>query len=211
VADQIAGRVGAGTLNGKPKLFLCHTLCELGAEPLAQELAVIRRFLERHADAVLIVVVEDYLPHDAIQHAFEEARLTRYVATLHRGRALPTLGELVASGRRLIVFAEEKGGHPAWYMPAFSFIQDTPLGAVHPGELSCRHNRGESDSPLLLINHWIPPFPPIVKLNAVIGTRLFLRSRVERCKRERKKAGAIVAVDFYDRTSVVRVARQLNR
>jgi hypothetical protein len=34
---------------------------------------------------------------------------------------------------------------------------------------------------------------------------------VERCKRERKKAGAIVAVDFYDRTSVVRVARQLNR
>ena len=46
LADRIAGEVGVGRLNGTPEPYLCHTLCELGAEPLDQELEVIRRFLE---------------------------------------------------------------------------------------------------------------------------------------------------------------------
>jgi hypothetical protein len=44
----------------------------------------------------------------------------------------------------------------------------------------------------------------------VIGRRSFLRGRVRRCMKTRGFEGAIVAVDFYDTTSVVRVARELN-
>jgi hypothetical protein len=210
LADRLAGRVGVGTLHGTPELYLCHTLCELGAEPLGQELDRIGRFLARHRDQVLIVIVEDYVPPAAIEHAFEQAGLTRYVATLDRDEPLPTLGTLVAHGRRLVVFAEDDGGSPAWYMPAFSFIQDTPLGATLPDQLSCKRYRGEQHSPLLLINHWIPPFPPSLSLNTTIGRESFLRRRVERCLTERGFKGAIVAVDFYQRTSVVKVAGELN-
>ena len=109
-----------------------------------------------------------------------------------------------------MVFAEQEGGTPAWYMPAFSFIQDTPLGALRPDQLSCKRYRGEADSPLLLINHWIPPFPPSQSLNAGIGRAAFLRARVRRCLERRDFRGAIVAVDFYQRTSVVAVAGELN-
>ncbi len=210
VADRVAGRVGVGTLNGAPEPYLCHTLCELGAEPLNRELEAIKSFLERHPDQVVIVIVEDYVPPATIERAFEQTGLTRYVATLERRAPLPTLGELIARGQRLVVFAEEKGGSPAWYMPAFSFIQDTPLGATRPGQLSCARYRGEADSPLLLINYWIPPFPPSPTLNAAIGRTPFLRGRIERCLRERELKGAIVAVDFYQRTSVVDVAKELN-
>jgi hypothetical protein len=210
VADRVAGGVGLGQLSGKPELYLCHTLCELGSEPLEQELGVIRDFLESHPDQVLVLIVEDYVPPAAIEAAFKHAGLTRYVATLKQHSSLPTLGELIAGGRRLLVFAEEQGGTPMWYMPAFSFIQDTPLGALHPGQLSCDRYRGAADSPLLLINHWIPPFPPSPTLNAQIGRGTFLRSRVERCARARGTAGAIVAVDFYQRTAVAKVAAQLN-
>jgi hypothetical protein len=210
VADRIAGRVGAGLPKGTPAPYLCHTLCELGAEPLDQELGVIRRFLDRHPGEVLIVIVEDYVPPATIERAFEDAGLTPYVATLDRRRPLPTLGALVESGHRLVVFAEEKGGSPVWYMPAFSFIQDTPLGAVRASQLTCERYRGEADSPLLLLNHWIPPFPPSPTANAAIGRPGFLRRQVETCMRERGARGAIVAVDFYERTSVVAVARELN-
>jgi hypothetical protein len=210
VADRIAGRVGAGELNGPPELYLCHTLCELGAEPLDRELKVIGDFLERHPDQVLIVIVEDYIPPATIARAFEEAGLARYLATLQRHRPLPTLGELIARGQRLLVFAEEKGGSPAWYMPAFSFIQDTPLGATRPDQLRCDRYRGEAASPLLLINYWIPPFPPSPTLNAGIGRAAILRAHVRRCLSERDFRGAIVAVDFYQRTSVVDVAKELN-
>ena len=210
VADRVAGRVGVGTLNGTPELYLCHTLCELGAEPLNRELEVIKGFLDRHPDQVLIVIVEDYIPPATIERAFEQTGLMRYLATLDRGEPLPTLGTLIARGQRLVVFAEEKGGSPAWYMPAFSFIQDTPLGATRPDQLSCKRYRGEEHSPLLLINYWIPPFPPSPSLNAGIGRAAFLHGRIKRCLKERGFKGAIVAVDFYQRTSVVEVAKELN-
>jgi hypothetical protein len=210
LADQLAGRVGAGTLNGTPEPYLCHTLCELGAEPLIRELELIRSFLKDHPDQVLIAIVEDYVPPAAIEHAFEQSGLTRYVATLDRAKPLPTLGELIERGQRLVVFAEKKGGTPPWYMPAFSFIQDTPLGATRPDQLSCSRYRGEADSPLLLINYWIPPFPPSPTLNATIGRTAFMRRHVQRCLQKRGFKGAIVAVDFYQRTSVVGIAGELN-
>lgn len=210
LADRLAGRVGVGTLHGKPEPYLCHTLCELGAEPLDRELEAIRTFLEGHPDQVLVAIVEDYVPPATIEEAFERSGLVSYVATLQRDEPLPTLGTLIASGQRLVVFAEEKGGTPAWLMPAFSFIQDTPLGATRPDQLSCARYRGEASSPLLLINYWIPPFPPTPSLNAAIGREAFLRARVTRCLRERGLKGAIVAVDFYQSTAVVRVAQKLN-
>jgi len=210
VADQVAGGIGLGNLHGTPQLYLCHTLCELGAEPLDRELDLLRGFLERNPDQVVIVIVEDYPPAAAIASAFARASLTSYAATLEQGAPLPTLGELVSSRRRLLVFAENHGGTPGWYMSAFSFIEDTPLGAVHPGQLSCKRYRGETSSPLLLVNHWIPPFPPSAALNAQIGRSLFLRGRIEQCLRARDRQGAITAVDFYQRTSAVAVTRQLN-
>jgi hypothetical protein len=210
VADRVAGGIGLGTLKGKSEPFLCHTLCELGAEPLDHELKALATFLDEHPDQVLIVIVEDYVPPSTIKQAFTAAGLTRYVESLQMHAPLPTLGELINGGRRLLVFAEEKGGSPSWYMPAFSFIQDTPLGALHPGQLSCARYRGEQDSPMLLLNHWIPPFPPSPALNAQIGRAAFLRARIARCTRERHITGAIVAVDFYERTTVVKTAQELN-
>jgi hypothetical protein len=210
VAERVAGGIGLGPLKGKPEPYLCHTLCELGAEPLGQELGAVAAFLREHPDQVLVLVVEDYVPPSTIEKAFAAAQLTQYVATLEKGAPLPTLGELIKDGHRLVVFAEVKGGSPAWYMPAFSFIQDTPLGAVHPGQLSCARYRGNDDSPILLLNHWIPPFPPSLTVNAQIGRAVFLRSRIERCTRERHASGAIVAVDFYQRTAIVKVAQELN-
>jgi hypothetical protein len=210
VAERIAGPLGAGLPSGRPGLFLCHTLCELGSEPLGQELDVIADFLEAHPRTFLMVIVEDYVPADRVAAAFRAARLARLAATLPRHAPLPTLGRLLGEGKRLAVFSEQRGGEPAWYMPAFSYIQDTPLGANHPGQLSCERFRGDPDSPLFLINHWIPPFPPSPRLNAAIGTAAFLRHRVRRCMRARGFEGATVAVDFYERTAVVRVARELN-
>lgn len=210
VADRVAGGIGLGTLKGTPEPYLCHTVCELGSEPLDRELDVIATFLHSHPTQVLVVIVEDYVPPTTIKQAFGAAGLTRYAATLEPHTSLPTLGELIKSDHRLLVFAEVEGGSPPWYMPAFSFMQDTPLGAVHPGQLSCARYRGGEDSPMLLLNHWIPPFPPSPTVNAQIGRAVFLRARILRCTRDRHISGAIVAVDFYQRTAVVEVAQQLN-
>ena len=211
LADRLAGRVGVGALSGTPEPYLCHTLCELGAEPLDQELELIKRFLQTHPDQVLIVIVEDYVPPATIESAFKRTGLLRYVATLDRQAPLPTLGTLIQREQRLVVFAEEAGGSPPWYMRAFSFIQDTPLGARRPSQFSCARFRGEPGSPLLLINHWIDTFPPLPALNVPIGRADALRRRIEECEAKRGVRGAIVAEDFYQQSDLVKVAEQLNR
>src|SRR5215218_3807150 len=42
-ADRLVGRAGVGKPVGRRRPYLCHTLCELGAEPLDEQLGILRR------------------------------------------------------------------------------------------------------------------------------------------------------------------------
>ena len=83
------------------------------------------------------------------------------------------------------------------------------LGARNAKQLVCGLNRGSADSPLLLINHWIDGFPPSPSRNERVGGSV-LERQVERCERERRQLPNLIAVDFYERTRVLAVARRLN-
>ena len=55
---------------------------------------------------------------------------------------------------------KDADGTVPWYLDGFSFVQDTPLGATKVKQLSCKLERGDADSPLLMLNHWADLFPP---------------------------------------------------
>lgn len=211
LADRLAGRVGAGQLSGRRRLYLCHTLCELGAEPLDQELAAVRDFLVREPGEVVMLVLGPYVGPPEIEQALECSELLGQAAALDLGAPLPTLGDLVDAETRLVVLTAADGGARPWCLPAFAVLQDTPLGARRPEQLRCTRFRGEVTSPLLKLNHWIDRFPPRPSQNAQIGRAEILRERSERCARARGVRGGILAVDFHDRSDVVAVAQDLNR
>ena len=54
-ADRLAGRVGRELPTGKREAYLCHTLCELGAEPLDAQLKLFRSFLDANRRDVVIL------------------------------------------------------------------------------------------------------------------------------------------------------------
>lgn len=207
-ADRLAGRVGVERPEGSPRLYLCHTLCELGSEPLGEQLQEFASFLDANPGEVVILFVEPYVPVAHIERAMAEAGLLEQAARLERDEPLPTLGELISEGTRLVVLAEEEGGSRDWYLPGFSFAQDTPIGATRPDE-SCRRFRGTPDGPLFLVNHWDTTFPPSPRRNARVGGDV-LRERLARCRRSRRLVPNMVAVDFHERSGVVDLARRLN-
>ncbi|HWI22311.1 MAG TPA: hypothetical protein VNT22_06815 [Baekduia sp.] len=209
LAERLAGRLGAGDFSGRREVYLCHSVCELGAHKATDELKLIADFLKRNPGEIVTIFAEPYAKPAVIEKTFEEAGLLPYVARLDRNKPLPTLGEMVKSGERLVVFTERDGGSPDWYLDGFSFVQDTPLGATNAGQLRCTRNRGSADSPLLLINHWIDTFPPRPSANRTIADR-FLSRRVEECAAARKIAPNLIAVDFYDQSGVVAVAAERN-
>ena len=209
-AERLVGKAGVGRPVGELRPYLCHTLCEIGSEPLDEQFELFRRFLASNPNEVVILFIEPYVPVGDVESSLSRTGLLEQAAELRRDQPLPTLAQLISDDTRLIVFAEKDGGARPWYLDGFSFTQDTPLGATQPSQLRCRRNRGDADSPLYLVNHWIPPFPPSVGQNERIGGRV-LRRRLNLCERRRGLVPNMVAVDFHERSGVVEGADALNK
>ena len=208
-ADRLAGRVGVDRPAGDRRPYLCHTLCELGAEPLVDQLELVRAFLAANGSEVVVLFIEPYVPVEEIEKALDQAGLLAQAARISRDEPLPTLGDLVRAETRLVILSEQDGGARPWYLAGFSFAQDTPLGATSADQFRCRRFRGSADSPLFLINHWIDTFPPSPSRNERIGGRV-LQQRLSQCERSRGLLPNLIAVDFHERSDVVEIARRLN-
>ncbi|MGH2741011.1 MAG: hypothetical protein ACRDN8_00730, partial [Thermoleophilaceae bacterium] len=208
-ADRLAGRVGAGSLGGARQVWLCHSLCELGATKMSDALIAYRDWLDEHPGELVVLLLEPSVPAWAVERQFESTELLDRVARLRRDRPLPALGRLLERGRQLVVFGERDTGDLPWYLEAFDWIQDTPLGPRATS--SCAPSRGEPDSPILMLNHWVDDFPPRPSANARMNSREAIVARAERCERSRGLRPSLIAVDHYDRGGVVAAAAELNR
>jgi hypothetical protein len=197
---------------GPREVWLCHTVCELGATRMTDALTAMRRHLEGHPGDVLILVLENYVTDASLQKVFAETGTEQYAATLHRDEPLPTLGELVADGKRLVVFTENTpSGTVPWLNDAFSWIQDTPLGNRRAEDFNCKLYRGSADSPMLMLNNWVERFPPSPTAQRAVLTEKFLNDRIDTCEKARGLPVSLIAVDFYDEGDVIAVAEERNR
>jgi hypothetical protein len=218
-AERLRARIGpAGT--GKRGIYLCHGFCELGAVSLDSALADIRSYLVANPGAVVMIINQDegVTPVD-IERAFDRAGLLDIV---YRGPLgpFPTLAEMVKSGQRLVVMAENDAGDVPWYHLAYAKgLQETPFRFRTAAALteesqvaaSCRPNRGQASAPLFLLNHWVDTTPaPRPSLAAIVNERAVLLGRARRCERIRHRLPNLVAVDFYRRGGLLGVVDELN-
>jgi hypothetical protein len=205
IRDRLVGE------GGEPGLYMCHGFCELGAVPFDSALAQFKTFLVANPSDVVLVIIEDYVAPADIAAAFNRAGLMEYVYTGSSRGPFPTLRELIESNQRLIVMAEHHTGELPWYHQAFEMMQETPYTFHTPEEFSCKPNRGDASSPLLLINQWIETTPAPRPSNAkLVNTETALLARAQECQRVRGKAPNVIAVDFAATGDVVRAAAVLN-
>jgi hypothetical protein len=210
-AERLAGRLGAGDLEGEREVWLCHTVCELGATKMVDSMVEVREFLEANRGEVVILFIEPYVSPQDIEKVFREAGLLRYVETLDRDSPMPTLGELVNRNKRVIVLTEKDAdGTVPWYLDGFSFVQDTPLGATKLKQLSCELERGDVDSPFLMINHWADVFPPRSSPNEPFQTEREIVRRAKQCERDRGLPVSLIAVDHYELGDLIPAVETLN-
>ena len=202
---------GGSPTRGTRDIWLCHTLCELGATRMVDFLTTIRRFLELNPDQVIILFDEDYVTERDLKSGFQRAGLFRRLATLQPGQPLPTLGDLIRSGRNLVVFAQNPpSGNSPWDPYAFSWIQDTPLGATKPSQFTCKLNRGGPTNPLLMINNWADIFPPRPTPNLPLVKRAFILARARQCIQQRGQIPNLILTDYYNRGDVLGAVSTLN-
>jgi hypothetical protein len=169
---------------------------------------------------VLVIINQDAITPEDFVRAMDGAGLGRYAITPPEGSAWPTLRQLIEQDRRLLVLAEEKAGAAPWYQLAYERLtQETPFTFAAPRELtdpaelpaSCEPNRGPAGAPLFLLNHWVNTDPlPRPGHATVVNAYDALLRRARTCARQRGRRVNLLAVDFYERGDVFRVADTLN-
>ena len=200
-----------GRETGPSDIYFCHGFCELGAYPVGPTLQAVREFMVANPGEVVVIVIEDYIPPEAIAQLFQEAGMLELIFTGSLTRPVPTLREMIDWGQRLVLFIESgKPGVP-WLRPAWETMQETPYTFHKPEDFSCRPNRGPATAPFFQINHWIETTPAPRPSNAeIVNAYDLLLRRARACREERNRLPNIVAVDFYSVGDLFRVVRTLN-
>jgi len=188
-------------------VYLCHSACEIGSIDAVEELTVVRAWLDDHPREVVVFVVQDGTEPGDTAAVFEQAGFADMIHTQTLGEPLPTLGEMVESGRRVFIMVEEHGGNVDWLHPAFEFSQETPFSFSSAVEFSCEPNRGGADSPLFVVNHFITLARPS---NRSINDFEPLLGRAEQCQAERNLQPNLLDVDFVGEGDVMAVVDALN-
>ncbi|MBJ95915.1 MAG: hypothetical protein CMP23_15745 [Rickettsiales bacterium] len=191
-------------------LYLCHSSCLLGSKHLVEALVEIREFLAGNPREVLVIIFQDGISAEDTAGAFEAADLGAYLHGQLEGQTWPTLGEMIDSGRRLVVGAESSGPPPSWYHHAWDLYFDTPYSFASVEDFSCELHRGQEGNPLFLVNHWLST-PLASESNAALANSWsVLHQRAIDCHQEQQQIANLLAVDFYDQGDLFQVVNALN-
>ncbi len=192
--------------------YLCHALCELGSTALEPVMADVKAWMEAHPREVITLFIQDELSPAVTAKVLERAGLLQMVHAPVSGQPWPTLGEMIDSGHRLVVLAENRGGGTTypWLLQGFDEVQDTPYDAKKVSDFSCERLRGPADAPLFLVNHWLNRPQRRVSDAAKVNAASVLGPRLDACREQRGHIPNYVAVDYYDHGALMDEVDRLN-
>jgi hypothetical protein len=200
------------TPNGAVRPYLCHGLCELGAVLWETEMTEVRTWVVAHPRDVITFFIQDEVTPTDTNAVFRAAGLLPYVHAQPLGQPWPTLGQLIDSGQRVVVFMENHGGgrrYP-WLMQGFDYVQDTPYDNPRRTALSCSLERGSPDNSILLVNHWVDGPGSLVRDARKANAEKVLLPQMRECEQERGQLPNFVAVNYYNLGDLFPVVDELN-
>jgi hypothetical protein len=192
------------------RVYLAHGSALMGCRPLADMLVDLKTFMDVHPREVLTIIFESYVRAADVEQEFRQTGLLPYVHTQPKDQPWPTLGQMVTSGQRLVVFTDHDGGRPAWYHNVWDFCWETPFEAKQPSDLDSRKGRGSQHNSLLILNHFLTNPVALPMLAEAVNHNPFFLDRVQKCQRTTGRFPNFITVDFYDIGDVLEVVDVLN-
>ena len=140
-ATRIHRALGAPPAGTPTRVYLCHTFCELGAVRMSTVMRQMRGFLDEHERVVLVMVMEDYVAPERIRQVLDNSGLGSMLLAVEPGDTLPTLGEMIDSGKRVLVSLENGDGGPTLPNTFSGLVEETPFSFLHARLISARRAR----------------------------------------------------------------------
>lgn len=191
---------------------LCHGSCgRLGNQPLREGLQEIKDFLDCYPQEVVTLIIEPHTTSSSIVSTMEDVGLAELAYAHEEGAEWPTLGEILADGKRVVVFAEEPGvGAPDWYHHQWDYAFDNEFSVGLTDSFRCELERGSLDAPLFGLNHFKTVIGGDEFLS--IGPNRFgsLMDHVDLCEATWGRLPNFLAIDFHDIGDIREVVDLLN-
>ena len=118
---------------------------------------------------------------------------------------------MIESKHNVVFMAENEAGGADWYPNAYTgLLLDTPYKFDTVDDFTCATGRGDPESRLLLMNHWLSGDPASQTEAGTANDRDVLIERVDLCRSEQDRVPNMIAVDFYSSGELFAVVDELN-
>lgn len=198
--------------NGRPTVY--HSSNFLGNQPLGDILADVKSFLDGNPGEVVTIIFESYITAAQMADAFMQAGLLPYLHTQPVADPWPTLGDLIATGERLVVFTDVDDGQAyPWYHYVWDYAVETHYSADSRLDFSCDYNRGDSANGLFILNHFVTQSQlgyGLIDSAEAVNANPYLLGRAMGCWAATGKMPNFLTVDFYERGDVMAAKDALN-
>jgi hypothetical protein len=197
---------------GPPEPYFCHTVCEIGSEPMAPVMQRLNAWMDAHPREVVVLFIQDTVTPADTAAVLEEAGLADKAYVHPDGAQWPTLREMIDADQRLVVLMENQGGGDQYpYLhQGFDLVQDTEYTFDSAEDFDCSLKRGQADNPLFAVNHWLASFSALISSAEEVNVYDVLKPRIDECEIERGRTPSMIAVNWYDRGDLFRVVNELN-
>ena len=192
--------------------YMCHSFCEIGAQPLSWATDEIASFLSENPNTVLIITFQSTLSAEETLVPFVSSGLRDELYEHQINSPWPTLRELIDTRKRLLVFSNSDGGEHDGYMAQWEHWVDTPYSANSPDDFGCFFDRGDPQTASLYnINHFLTNPVALPNLAETANQEDILHQHIERCIEESGRFPSQILVDFYRIGSVLPVVDFYNQ
>lgn len=230
VRDAFKAAYGDGKTPGAVQFN--HCIFDPSRTSLVVMLRDVKKFLDEHPHEVITLILEDHTHDlDRIVKDFKDNDLMSYLHIQEVNKSWPTLGHMVETNKRLVVFvhgdevlefSKYPGIHNLW-----QFAWDTEWNFDDAGALKNARNdifpkRGKDifaqrmENPknkLFVVHHFVTPSTGGCKKSAKkVNHKNFLLARLNRLKKDAGHVPNIIQVDFfqYPNNDIFEVVNSLN-
>jgi len=198
----------------------CHSTgqffhpCQFGEVDAFEWLRTLGSLMNNSSGDVVTILLENYVPAEHLEYLFETTGLLdrTYVHTL--GEAWPSIGDLVLTGKNLVVFWEQsQNDEYPWIHDFLVFSWTTDYAESNPEDMECDVYRGDGTQPVWHLNNWLTSafgLPDPVRARDVNDYDALLE-RALLCWEEIGDRPTFIAVDYWEDGEVTNVTITLNK
>lgn len=207
-----------GPTRGNIEPYLCHQVCLLGSLKLTTGFNEIAGFMRDNPHEVIAIFVEDYVTPEDLSRSLQASALWPYI---YEGPLTRTLGEMIDSGKRVVMISQNKTSGLAWYPKLTAIGRDTTYEFSRTDQLTNPTKLWDSCRPtpwgaagrgrILVMQHFVTPTTTGSRsASTTVNARSVIEARSLKCQQRHGVMPSLILVDYYELGDVLGAVRKLN-